>query len=275
MTHLKIRRFLIILLLLAALIFLACDLRLQVREYTITTDKVSSATRFLLITDLHSSQFGKNQKTLLAEIDALKPDVIVLVGDILDDRAPQAPTLEFLDGIRDYPSFYVTGNHEYRVDDSIEVVKELFRTYGVRVLSNESVLFQAGEDHFTICGLDDPASRLTVPEMAEEAFVDTPEDSFTLLLSHRPELIGEYNELPCDAVFSGHAHGGQFRIPYLLNGLLAPGQGLFPKYAGGLYYYGSRKLPLVVSRGLSKTSPRRIPRIFNRPELVLVTVQGE
>ncbi|MDO4733224.1 MAG: metallophosphoesterase, partial [Bacillota bacterium] len=87
----------------------------------------------------------------------------------------------------------------------------------------------------------------------------------SILLSHRPECTAFYESSGFDLELSGHAHGGQLRIPGLLNGLYAPNQGFFPKYAGGLYQLG--KTSLLVSRGLCKS---RLPRVFNRPELAII-----
>lgn len=89
---------------------------------------------------------------------------------------------------------------------------------------------------------------------------------FTVLLAHRPELLAKYAQFPLDLVVSGHAHGGQVRIPGVLNGLYAPNQGWFPKLAGGAYTQDGTTL--IVSRGLAVRT--RLPRIFNRPEVVLV-----
>ncbi|MBQ4118259.1 MAG: metallophosphoesterase, partial [Oscillospiraceae bacterium] len=95
------------------------------------------------------------------------------------------------------------------------------------------------------------------------------EESFNVLLVHRPEYIEQYAKLGFDLVLCGHAHGGQWRIPGVLNGIYAPGQGVFPKYAGGIYEVNGTTL--VVSRGLAKESTP-IPRVFNRPELVIIDI---
>ena len=101
-------------------------------------------------------------------------------------------------------------------------------------------------------------------KMAEEM---VNKEYYTILLSHRPEWIETYQKYAFDLVLCGHAHGGQWRTPFLLNGLYAPHQGLFPKYAGGRYDYATGTM--IVSRGLARESTP-VPRIFNRPELVVV-----
>ncbi len=87
-----------------------------------------------------------------------------------------------------------------------------------------------------ICGVDDPYLKLKLYDnQLEEAFADVDESRFTVLLAHHPERIHAYLQYPCDLILCGHAHGGQWRIPYLINGLYAPQQGFIPKYAGGYY----------------------------------------
>ncbi len=95
-------------------------------------------------------------------------------------------------------------------------------------------------------------------------------DYYTVLLSHRPEFFELYTEYNFDLVLSGHAHGGQWRIPYILNGLYAPNQGVFPKYAGG--EYTENNTTMIVSRGLARESTL-LPRFYNRPELVIIDLQ--
>ncbi len=93
-----------------------------------------------------------------------------------------------------------------------------------------------------------------------------------MLLVHRPENYADYRKYAFDLVLCGHAHGGQWRIPGILNGLYAPSQGLFPKYAGG--YYNEESVPMIVSRGLARESTI-VPRFYNPPELVIVDLVGK
>ena len=94
--------------------------------------------------------------------------------------------------------------------------------------------------------------------------------NFKILLAHRPELIELYKKFSFDLVLSGHSHGGQMRVPFILNGLYAPNQGLFPKYAGGSYKHNS--MIHIVSRGASFNP--RLPRVFNPPEIVIIDIKG-
>jgi predicted MPP superfamily phosphohydrolase len=183
-----------------------------------------------------------------------------------------------LEAIKDIaPVFYVTGNHEIWSRD-VDSIKDVFRSYGVTVLENETIEVVIGDVPLIIGGAEDPDINryerrpLAWKDEVTEAFSgmnDT--ESFRLLLSHRPEQISVYEDLSFDLVLSGHAHGGQVRIPFLFNGLLAPNQGFFPKYAGGLYEHDN--FTHIVSRGVSFNP--RLPRVFNPPEIVVIDVVGQ
>lgn len=244
---------------------------LTVKTYIIETEKINQPVRIVLLTDLHSCLFGKNQSKLTEKIIEQNPDIILMAGDIADDVIPIDGTIGLLEAIAEkYPCFYVSGNHEFwsgEVDD----IKDVFRSYGVRVLEGENETVSINNQTVTVCGADDPEiGETTFNGQLESAFEGIGKGSYTILLSHRPERIAEYSVYDCDLVLSGHAHGGQWRIPLILNGLYAPNQGFFPKYAGGLYEY--KQTLMIVSRGLS-TYSTRIPRIFNPPELVVIDIR--
>ncbi len=252
---------------------------LTVRHYTETTDKVLSPIRIAVLTDFHDSAYGKSEKTLIEAIQKQDPDLILLVGDIADDERSHNATEQLLAAIGSkYPCYYVTGNHEYWSNE-INAIKDMIRSYGVTVLEGNSKIVQAGEQKVRLCGVDDPdgfRSAHHTDHDAAESWQDqfdackaqTGDDIYSILMSHRPELVEKYQSSGFDLVVAGHAHGGQFRIPGLLNGFYAPNQGYFPKYAGGRYELGNTTM--IVSRGLSKS---RLPRIFNPPELVIVDIE--
>ncbi len=244
---------------------------LVIQAYVVDSDKVSEPIRLAVIADLHSCDYGIEQKELLDAIDGATPDVIVMVGDIVDDVLPSNNAKTFFEGIAyNYPCYYVSGNHEYWSGD-IEGVKSLISSYGMIVLEGEQQIIEVNGQKISISGIDDPEigekewlhQLMTVDHQIEEAI-------FSVLLTHRPERIDAYNLTEFDLVLAGHAHGGQWRIPGLLNGLVAPNQGLFPKYAGGIYEFDNQKM--IVSRGLARESTR-VPRIFNATELVVVTIK--
>ena len=260
----------------AAFLFVAAfDIRLHIKHYEITTDQTAETLRIALLTDLHSCKYGKDGETLIRAIDSQQPDLILLGGDICDDVIPDDNVEALLEGIsRRYPCYYVTGNHEYwsgRIDD----ILELFRSYHVTVLNGSSDTIKIGAQPVTVCGVTDPdavtyAGAADIRSQLEDLSDTRPPECYTLLLAHRPELIGLYLQYDYDLVLSGHAHGGQWRLPGIINGLYAPDQGWFPRYAGGMYVKNDQVM--IVSRGLARESTK-VPRIFNRPELVIVTVK--
>jgi len=268
------------------LIFLmaAFDPRLSVRTYTIGSPKISKPVRIALVTDLHSCRYGEEQKNLIRALDREKPDVILLGGDIFDDVLDDENTEHFIRGISGrYPCFYVTGNHEYWSGaDAFREKMELLKKYGISVLSGDSKTLAVRGETIRVCGIDDPdfykVHKDISPEEAKTRFLgqldavasETEDGVFSILLSHRPEYFEYYQTYDFDLVLCGHAHGGQWRIPWLINGLFAPDQGLFPEYAGGKYEENGTSM--IVSRGLARESTR-IPRIFNRPELVIVDIE--
>ena len=263
---------------------------LCVRHYELHSDKVSKPVRFALITDLHSCEYGDGQSELLELLDAQAPDAVLMSGDIIDDRRPTDNAEALLAAIGGrYPCYYVTGNHEYRGgEEAFRERMELLTEHGVNRLDDASVTVEINGEIVSICGVNDPSvCRLYSSYLGdslgfryEEEYVrrvnevtgTADDDTFTVLLAHRPEYCEAYLECGCDLTVAGHAHGGQWRIPGIVNGIFAPGQGFFPKYAGGMYTDGDSAM--IVSRGLSK-SHMPIPRIYNRTELVVIDVLPE
>lgn len=243
---------------------------LVVQYYTISTDKVSKNVRIAFIADLHSCYYGENQITLVELINKQKPDIILFGGDIVDDVMPDTNTKILLDNISKlYPCYYVTGNHEYW-SGNISNIKKMFKDYGVIVLEGESSKITLNSQKINICGIDDYSVKLKeFTRQLENTRKNRDQSLFTLLLAHRPEEIDRYLKYDYDLILSGHAHGGQWRIPFLLNGLIAPNQGLFPKYAGGDFYFDNTAF--IISRGLAKETTI-VPRIFNPPELVIIDI---
>ncbi len=252
------------------------DLRLKIRSYNIDSNKINQTVKIALLTDLHSCKYGKNQKNLITAIDNQAPDIVLLGGDICDDVIPNDNTELLLSAIANkYPIYYVTGNHEYWSND-IDTILELFKKYDVTILDGKSDTIELNGQKINICGVNDPDvikytnSTVSIFDQLNKLSTVSANGNYTILLSHRPELIDKYEAYNYDLVLSGHAHGGQWRIPYLLNGFLAPNQGFFPKYAGGLYNFDD--MNFIVSRGLAKESTKA-PRIFNPPELVIINLE--
>ena len=252
------------------------DARLAVRTYTIESEQVSTPVRLAVLTDLHACAYGEGQKNLLDAVAVQSPDLVLLCGDIVDDepRMPEERALATVEALAEvWPVYYVTGNHEFWTD-RVGEVKELLRARGAVVLEGESHTVTAAGQSLRIGGVDDPEVGEDVwREQLEAVTAAQDGETFSILLTHRPERVEDYTGRGFDLVLAGHAHGGQWRLPGLINGLMAPNQGLFPRYAGGRYELDG-DTTLIVSRGLARESTR-IPRIFNRPELVVVDIVPE
>lgn len=264
------KKWLIGLLLLAVIVLAAVglDQRMIVRRYTIETDKLDTPVHLAVVTDYHGCDYGNG---LISAIADLQPDAVLLVGDIFDDDMPWARSEALVRNLAEhYPCYYVTGNHEYwsgRVDEICGIITDA----GATVLDAQNAVLTINGQSINICGIPDPDSSLDTAAALTSAVEGLRPNAYTILLAHRPEAIDLYASTGnFDLVVSGHAHGGQVRIPFLVNGLFSPDQGFFPQYAGGLYAVADTAL--IVSRGLARESTR-VPRIFNRPELVLVTIE--
>ena len=248
-----------------------------VTDYTVESDRLPASfdgCRIAQVSDLHNTSFGADNAALLQKIEAATPDWILLTGDLIDANRTDIPlAVSFAEqAVQIAPVYYVPGNHESI--PQYAALREGLLQAGVTVLEDEAVTLARGGDTLTLLGVRDPAfwpgqSAGGAIAAVLSALVPDPDDGFTVLLSHRPELFDVYVDAGVDLVFSGHAHGGQFRLP-LLGGLYAPHQGLFPQYDAGLFPEG--RTQMVVSRGLGNSS---FPvRLFNRPELVVVTLRA-
>ena len=233
--------------------------------------------RIVQVSDLHDAEFGKDHEKTLDLIRKAKPDVIVLTGDLIDKhegRTDVALTASFAEqAVAIAPCYYVTGNHECAIPAATYAELETALTsLGVKVLHGEAVTLERGGDSITLAGIDSPAFR-----HGETDSPDLPKlcgNGYTILLAHHPEFIDQYAEAGADLVFSGHVHGGQFRLPFV-GGLYGPGQGLFPAYDEGLYTVLAEEgnALLYVSRGLGNSG---IPlRFANRPEVILAILEAQ
>lgn len=229
-----------------------------------------NAVRCVLVTDLHSCYYGKNQKNLIERIDKENPDIIFLGGDIFDDKIDDDNAVIFLEDIsKKYKCFYVSGNHEYW-SDRCDEMKEKVRSLGIIVLEGDCETIEINGKTIDVCGVDDP-TRLTNSQFKEQlnkAYAKTSEDHYKILLTHRPEQTDFYALYDFDLILSGHAHAGQIRIPFINIGIYAPNQGLFSKYVSGIYTLNNGS-KLIVSRGLARESTPA-PRFFNHPEIVVI-----
>ena len=242
---------------------------LLVQKYEIRTEKVQESIRLALITDLHSCYYGEGQSELVNAIIEQNPDLILMCGDIMEEDMPHDNSIVFLEAVTPtYPCYYVTGNHEFK--SGVSEIKEILGKYHVNILEGEGQLVPVRNQLINICGVDDwIIGKEVYLKQLQNAEADIDDNFYAVLLTHRPELIEMHAAYQFDLVLSGHAHGGQWRIPGVLNGVFAANQGFFPPYAGG--YYEVEDTKMVVSRGLAKETTF-LPRIFNRPELVIVDI---
>lgn len=260
-----------VLAILVALTLIALDERLILRTYTVVSPKLTAEVRLAVVTDFHSSD---NADDVVAMVTSCAPDAVLMVGDMFDDDIANRPTERTLSLMRQlsaqYPCYYVSGNHEAWTGE-MDALYQQTEEAGVTVLRMSSGVLTVRGQRIALCGVPDPYEMVLsgapdTEEQLRQALEDVDSADFTVLLAHRPELLAKYAQFPLDLVVSGHAHGGQVRIPGVLNGLYAPNQGWFPKLAGGAYTQDGTTL--IVSRGLAVRT--RLPRIFNRPEVVLV-----
>lgn len=232
-----------------------------------------SGVRIVLITDLHSCYYGKNQNSLIKRIDKEKPDIILMAGDIFDDKIDDDNTKILIeDLVKKYPCYYVTGNHEYwshRADE----MKEYMKSVGVHVLAGDCETVTINGSTLDICGIDDPynLSEEEWVHQIDKAYSETDEAHVRILVTHRPEKVEVYEKYDFDLIVAGHAHAGQIRIPFLNKGVLAPDQGFMAEYVNGTYTLSNGSI-MEVSRGLARESTPA-PRFFNHPEIVVIDLE--
>lgn len=253
-----------------------------ITQYVYTDTRIPasfSGTKILQVSDLHNWDSKGRVSQKIAELD---PDLILITGDLIDRRDTELTQVEeqVEEWVNVAPVVYVNGNHE-----ALSAHNDALRTglveLGVEVLEDEWITLNEFGESMTLLGLNDPAlfqgegnylfadnEHRTLTQL--ERMRDEVGEGFVILLSHRPELMDVYVKAEIPLVFTGHAHGGQFRVPFI-DGLVAPNQGFFPTYDGGIYV--EDQTTMIVSRGLGNSI---VPlRINNPPELVLVELKRE
>lgn len=250
---------------LLAVIFVWCSNNLiTVTRYKVESGKAPErGVKIAHLSDLHGKSFGRGNRRLLKKMTKEQPDLIVVTGDIIHkyrDRDISVALSAVSELCKIAPVYYVSGNHEMR-STRYRTLKEQLIKAGATVLDGECV--QAcginlagvncakikGGGYFSLCG----------------------SEGFNVLLAHLPQYIDRYALAGYDLALTGHAHGGQWRIPFTKIGIYSPGQGLFPKYASGMHSCGNMRQ--VISRGLGNS---QCPlRLFNRPEIVVVEIIGK
>lgn len=255
-------------------IILFCNFQnkhLETTHYTYAAEQLDAdleGYRIVQISDLHNAKFGKNNQKLVGRIRECEPDMIVLTGDLVDSNHTNVDrAVQFVDEIvKICPVYYVTGNHEYWLEKSEydELMDGLIGA-GVVILDDQVVEISMGDAKFRLVGLDDKS----LADGTLEALLSD-EKELTVVLAHEPQYFARYAGTGVDLVLSGHAHGGQFRLPFV-GGIVAPAQEFLPEYTAGEYYMDGTEM--IVSRGLGNSV---IPaRLFNYPEIVCVELVGK
>lgn len=288
-----IKSAIVLLIVIALLLF--CNFQnkhLETTHYTYEAEQLGvdlDGYRIVQISDLHNAKFGKNNQKLVDRIRECAPDMIVLTGDLVDSNHTNVDrAVQFVNEIvKICPVYYVTGNHEYWLDTSeYENLMDGVASAGVIILDDQVVEISRGDAKFRLVGLDDKSLadgtleallsdesiRNNQAEQKEETAdnEDSGEKELTVVLAHEPQYLARYAGTGVDLVLSGHAHGGQFRLPFV-GGIVAPDQGFLPEYTAGEYYMNGTEM--IVSRGLGNSV---IPvRLFNYPEIVCVDLVGK
>ena len=252
------------------LFFLYQNKHLVVDNFIVQSEKISGdldGFKIVQISDFHNAYFGRDNDKLLAIIKNQNPDIAVITGDLVDSNHTNINrALEFAQRVQEIcPTYYVTGNHEYWLDEKdLDILLSGLRDSGITILENECVNIDKGDSSFALVGLDDRnLSDNTLTNILQDY-----KSEFTVVLAHEPQYITNYSGEKVDLVMSGHAHGGQFRLPFM-GGVVAPGQGFNPQYTEG--EYKMKDTTMIVSRGLGNSI---IPvRLFNYPEIVCVELK--
>lgn len=235
---------------------------LKTTYYRLNANGIENDVRIVHISDLHGKSFGRKNFKLVSKIAEVSPDFIVITGDIIhiDNEKNKRIALETVASLSAVaPVLYVSGNHEMRNKGYRLFRKDLIEA-GAVVLDDCSAY---------ICGLT-VVGLNCVSLKNDKIFQITPESGVKVLLAHMPQFIDKYAAAGYDFVFCGHAHGGQWRIPFTHIGIYSPGQGMFPKLTSGVHVRG--KMRMVISRGLGNS---HCPlRLFNRPEIVVVELKS-
>lgn len=254
--------------------------RFVIREYHCSDSRIGKDFCAVLLSDLHSKSYGKENQKLIKAINQVHPDLILIAGDMYTaGKGQETDTARKLvcHLAQHYPIYYGNGNHEHKTrlypedyGNAYEDYAREIRQSGSRYLVNEKA--QLPELGVDIYGLElgrEYYGKFHQKAMEKEyikKLLGTPERArYSVLIAHNPDYFKNYAEWGADLVVSGHVHGGLMRLPFL-GGVISPAMKLFPEYDGGLFKEG--KATLVLSRGLgSHTLPIRI---FDPGELVVI-----
>jgi len=248
-----------------------CNKLLWVSKYSYDASTGSSV-RIVQLSDLHNATFGKNNSRLKNKVRELSPDIIVITGDYIDSNHTDTEVaINLSEELTDIaPVYFISGNHEAWMIGYDEFETALAGE-GVTVMKNQSIRLKINDVDINLTGIEDPYFLLNEGSSISRELEKNPADSsadVNILLSHRPEYFETYAGSGYDIIFTGHAHGGQIRIPFV-GGIVAPDQGLFPEYDAGVYE--DADMDMIVSRGLGNSV---LPlRINNMAEIVVMDIK--
>ncbi|WP_096274491.1 metallophosphoesterase [Paucisalibacillus globulus] len=243
----------------------------RINKVQLDTDKIPLGTEISImqISDVHNKVFGNQNEKLIEAVNRNTADIIVLTGDLVDRKTSNYSNVfslvEKLVEINRH-IYFVTGNHEWENKYTEEILEGLSKR-GVTILNNKNTQITIGTTTINLVGID---NQSTNHENINLAFDGVSHEFYTVLLSHSPTVVEEYQDIQANLILSGHTHGGQVRVP-LIGALIAPDQGFFPELDKGIFEISSKRY-LYIDSGLG-TSVLPI-RFWNQSQISLVNVVG-
>lgn len=244
-----------------------------IRYFSVYDARIHDEVRLAIVSDLHGAMYGEKQSEIVSALEQERPHVVLLLGDIFDHRGIDDNAKALISVLSGrFSCYFVPGNHEYKSGEMREI-RSLLDRASIPILAGDHATISLNQTKIEIFGVDDAMGGMVLQRsQLSAAKTKRRDDVFSVLAIHSPNDVAQILPYGFDLMLSGHTHGGQFVIPHLLNGLYAPGQGVFPKYGGGRYDFGSQVL--IICRGLSQ-APLWLPRLGNPPELCFVTLKGQ
>lgn len=271
------RRFticIVIIMLLVAVSLIALNTNLEVTQYSIKSDSLPQEFdnfKIAHISDLHANL----DPALIKALYENQPNAIMFTGDTVDEYTQNfSDVLDFLKQCTQIaPCFYVIGNHEYCLDDMEGVLKQI-SDCGVVVLENQTARITRGDSSIYVTGISDPAfsgEEASKLKLQSDLAKVQPQEGYNIMLFHRANMLDQLPKSGYDLILTGHLHGGQIRLPFV-GGIIAPNGQWMPDYSAGKYDL-NQNTTAIVSRGLANHIP--VPRIFNRYQLIIITLECE